>query len=78
MCVGVPGKIILIKGEKAKIKQDDHFHWVDISSFGDKLKKGDYLISYQGFAVNKVSSEEAEEIIKLMDGAGNARVKSSN
>ncbi|MGB9706786.1 MAG: HypC/HybG/HupF family hydrogenase formation chaperone [Microgenomates group bacterium] len=78
MCIGIPGKVILIKGGKAKIKQGGHLHWVDISSLEDEIKKGDYLITYQGAAINKISPKEAEEILRLMDSASDARVKSSN
>ena len=67
MCVGVPGKIISIKGKKAKVKQKKHCHWIDIASLGKKVKEGDYLIEYQGVAVNKIPAKEAEEIIRLMD-----------
>jgi len=78
MCVGIPGKVIEIKGSKAKIKQGRHFHWVNISSLEEKVKRGDYLITYQNTAVNKILPEEAEEILKLMDGAGNTRIKSTD
>jgi len=37
---------------------------------------GDYLITYQDTAVNRVSAEDAEKIIELMDGAGNTGVES--
>ncbi len=47
MCVGLPGKVIVIKGKKAKIKQNDHFHWVDVSCISEEIKIGDYLITYQ-------------------------------
>lgn len=75
MCVGLPGKVIAIKGKRAKIKQNDHFHWIDISYIGEEIKIGDYLITYQGAAVNKVSAEEAEEVLRLMDSACDAGVK---
>jgi hydrogenase assembly chaperone HypC/HupF len=78
MCIGIPGKVILIKGKRAKIKQGEHFHWVDTSSLQDKVKRGDYLITYQETAVNKISLKEAKEILKLMDGTGDARVESSD
>lgn len=67
MCVGIPGKVILIKGKRAKIKMGDHSHWVDISALSEKVKKGDYLISYQDTAINKLSKEEAEESLRLLD-----------
>jgi len=78
MCIGIPGKVILIKGENAKIKQGGHLHWVDISSLEDEVKKGDYLITYQETAINKISPQSAKEILGLMDSASDARVKSSN
>ena len=80
MCIGIPGKIILIKREKAEVEQEGHSHWVDISSLGEKIKIGDYLISYQNVAINKVSPKDAEEILKmmgpLMNGASDTGVKS--
>ncbi|MFH1840727.1 MAG: HypC/HybG/HupF family hydrogenase formation chaperone [Candidatus Shapirobacteria bacterium] len=78
MCISIPGKVILIKGGNAKIKQGGHFHWVNISSFEDEVKKGDYLITYQEVAINKISPKDAKEILRLMDSASDARVKSSN
>jgi len=78
MCVGVPGKVILKKGKKAKIKQGDHYHWVDLSSLNEAIKEGDYLITYQGVAINKISNKEAQEIFNLMDSASNTRIKGSN
>ena len=78
MCIGVPGKIVSIRGKEAKIKQGGHFHWVGISSLQEKVKMGDYLITYQDTAINKVLPKEAEEILKLMDGACDAGIKRSN
>ena len=60
----------------------DHSHWVDISALDQEVNQGDYLISYQNTAINKLSKQEAEESLKLFDtlmnSAGNTRVKSSN
>ena len=78
MCVGLPGKVISIKGKKAKIEQGDHFHWIDISCIGEEIKTGDYLITYQEAAINKVSVKDAEEVLKLMDSACDAGIKSAD
>lgn len=78
MCVGIPGKIILIKEKRAKIKQGNHFHWVDISVLEEKVKKGDYLLTYQKAATNKISAKEARDIFALMDSAGDAGVKGAD
>ncbi len=66
MCIGIPGKVILIKGDTAKIEQNGHFHWVNISSLTEKVKKGDYLLTYQDAAINKVSAKQAKEVSELM------------
>lgn len=65
MCLTLPGKIIKLNGQKAKIVQSDHTHWVDISAVG-KVKIGDYVVTYQGFAIDKVSFSEAQKTIKLL------------
>lgn len=78
MCISVPGKVILIKEKMAKVEQVGHFHWVDISPLEHPIKKGDYLITYQNTAINKILPKEAEEILKLMDSAGNTGVKRTN
>jgi hydrogenase assembly chaperone HypC/HupF len=78
MCVGIPGKVVLVKGNKAKIKQGGHFHWVDISSISGEVKEGDYLLTYLDAAVNKISKEDAQQVLDLMDSASDTGIKSSD
>ena len=66
MCLGIPGKVIKIKDKKVKVSQDGHYHWLDISLIEDEVKIGDYLLSYQEAAINKVPNKEAEEILSLI------------
>ena len=73
MCVGLPGKIIEMKGKKARIKQSDHFHWVDVSCVEGGVAIGDYLITYQGAGINKVSAKEAEEVLRLLGDVSEQR-----
>ena len=61
MCVGIPGQVVAIKGKKAKVKQEDHFHWLDTSLIKGGVKKGDWLLNYQDAAINKVSAKAAKE-----------------
>jgi len=78
MCIGFPGKVIEIKNNQAKVEQQDHSHWVDISTLKSKVEVGDYLLTYLDAAINKVSKEEAKEIFELMNGTSDARVKGTN
>lgn len=66
MCVGIPSKVISIKEKRVKVKQGDHTHWLDISSIDDKVKIGDYLLSYQEAAINKIPEHEAKKILSLI------------
>ena len=78
MCVGIPGKIIEINSNQAKILQGDHFHWVDISTISKKVEVGDYVICYQDAAINRISPDQAKEILELMNGAGNTGVEGAD
>ena len=66
MCLGIPGKVIKIKDKKVKVDQGDHCHWLDISLIDDVVKLGDYLLSYQHAAINKISKKQALEVLKLL------------
>ena len=66
MCVGVPGQIIKVSGSKAKVKQSGHSHWLDTSLINGGVQKGDWVISYQNAAINKVSAAAAREVINLL------------
>ena len=49
-----------------KIKLPDHEHWVDITMIEEGVKIGDYLLSYQEAAINKISPHQAKEVFKLL------------
>ncbi|MBD3208731.1 MAG: hypothetical protein GF370_04760 [Candidatus Nealsonbacteria bacterium] len=67
MCLELPSKVIEIKKERAKVKQDHKEScWVDLSTIKEKVKVGDYLIVYQKVAVNKIAKKEIEEMKHLM------------
>ena len=67
MCIGLPSKIIELKNNQAKVAQGDHTLWLDIAMVSDEnLQVGDYVLSYQNAAINKISREEAEKVIELL------------
>lgn len=70
MCLGIPGKVVFLKDKQAKISQSDHFHWVDISALEEKVALGDYLLTYQDTAINKVSPQQAKETLRLFKQGG--------
>jgi hydrogenase expression/formation protein HypC len=74
MCLSVPAKIIAVNGNSAKVSVGGTL--VDISlQLLDNVKTGDYVLVHTGFALQKVSEEEALETIELirqLDMAGEA------
>ncbi len=66
MCVEIPSRVVLVKDNQAKIKQGEHSCWIDISAIDEEVKEGDYLITYQNIAVNKVPQKEIDELLALI------------
>ncbi|MBN1263170.1 MAG: HypC/HybG/HupF family hydrogenase formation chaperone [Candidatus Pacebacteria bacterium] len=69
MCLGIPGRVIEIKENQAKVEQDGHSHWLDLGLITEKVEVGDFLLSYQQMAINKVAPREAQKTLKLFDKA---------
>lgn len=65
MCLAVPLKIISIKGkmgigELGRVKKKVSLMLLD------KVKVGDYVLLHAGFAINKLETKEAEELLQLL------------
>jgi hydrogenase expression/formation protein HypC len=69
MCLSVPAKIMAVNGNAAKVSVGGTL--VDISlQLLDDVKTGDYVLVHTGFALQKVSEEEALETIELIRQLG--------
>ncbi len=64
MCLAVPAEVLEIKGSEAILDFGGVKREANIS-FLDDVEVGDYLIVHVGFAIQKLSKEEAEESLKL-------------
>lgn len=67
MCLAFPGKIKKINGQSAVVDFDGIEKEINISLVGD-IKKGEYVIVHAGFAIEKVTKENKDEIDKLLEG----------
>ncbi len=66
MCLGIPGRIIEIKGLTAKVdvagaKKDASLKLLK------NAKVGEYVIIHAGFAIEKVDEEKARETLSLIE-----------
>lgn len=66
MCLAVPGKVVKIEGNKATTDFGGARREVNISMLED-VKLGEYVIVHVGYAIQKLSEEEALESIKIWE-----------
>jgi len=63
MCVAVPGKIIEIKGDFAKVNIMDNITQVNIKLVTAKV--GDYVLVHAGVVIEVMKKDMAEEILLM-------------
>ncbi|RQD77236.1 MAG: HypC/HybG/HupF family hydrogenase formation chaperone [Candidatus Syntrophonatronum acetioxidans] len=68
MCVGVPGKVVIINHETRTALVDSFGvpRWVGITLV-PHVEVDDYVLVHAGYALEKIDLEEAEERIKLWE-----------
>jgi len=65
MCLSIPYKIKELDGVKAVVRtHDNKDRQIDVKLLKN-LKVGDWVLSLNNFAIEKISAQEADEIIKL-------------
>ncbi len=65
MCLGIPGKIIEIDDIHATVTFGSVKRQIDIRLV-EGVKVGEYVLVHAGFAINKISKEDAEETLELI------------
>ena len=65
MCLAVPGKVLEIEGDRAKVDYGGVIRDANISMVPAKV--GDYVLVHAGFAIEIMDEEEAEKVIELWD-----------
>jgi hydrogenase expression/formation protein HypC len=66
MCLGIPMKVVEIQNNKAICEQGG----TSVEAYLDMLedvKVGDYVLIHAGFAIKKLSEEDASETIRLLN-----------
>ena len=64
MCLSIPVKIISIKDSIAEVAAGGTIFKAGLQMIED-AKPGDYVLLHAGFAIQKISEEEAEETIRI-------------
>ena len=63
MCVAVPGKVIKINGDYARVNVMDNLTDVNIRLVEPKI--GDYVLIHAGCAIEVIKEDAAREILDL-------------
>lgn len=66
MCLSIPAKVISIEGELARVSVGGTEYEASIQMVED-VNIGDYILLHTGFAIQKISAEDAEETLKLFE-----------
>lgn len=65
MCLSIPAKIISIEGSMADVSCGGTIFKAGLQMIDDP-KPGDYILLHAGFAIQKISEEEASETLRLL------------
>ena len=64
MCLAVPQEVITITGDRAEVALSGNVREADITLVDD-VNVGDWVLVHAGFAIEKLTREEAEETLRL-------------
>ena len=66
MCVGLPAKVVSIKNGSAIVDASGARREVSAELL-DELDPGDYVMVHAGIAIAKITSDDKEETVSVMD-----------
>jgi len=66
MCLSIPARIIFIEGSQAKVSAGGTVFTAGLQMI-ENARVGDYILLHAGFAIQKISPEEAAETLKLFN-----------
>jgi hydrogenase expression/formation protein HypC len=71
MCLSIPAKIVSIDGDMADVSSGGAIFRAGLQIIQD-ARVGDYVLMHAGFAIQKISEEDASETLKLLDELNNS------
>jgi len=65
MCLSIPARIISIEGSMAEVSAGGSIFKANLQMV-ENADIGDYILLHAGFAIQKISEEDAEETLRLL------------
>jgi len=66
MCLSIPAKVMSVDGDKAIVSVGGTNYEASLQLIDD-VKVGDYILLHTGFAIQKISEEEAIETLRVFE-----------
>lgn len=66
MCLSVPAEILSVEGEMAMASVGGAVREISLQLLDD-IKPGDFVLLHTGYALEKISREEAEETLRMLN-----------
>jgi hydrogenase expression/formation protein HypC len=67
MCLGVPGKVLVVEGDEATVDFWGVRKVVRLDVVDEPVRPGDYVLNHVGFAIRRIPAEQAEETLALYE-----------
>jgi hydrogenase expression/formation protein HypC len=71
LCLSIPAKIVHLEGRSATVDVMGNRREADVSLV-DEPQVGDYVLLHAGFAIEKMTAEDAAESLKIWEELANA------
>ena len=69
MCLAIPAEVIAIEGDDAQVSVGGVKKKISLALV-ENIAVGDYVLIHVGYALNKISPEEAQKTLELFAEAG--------
>jgi hydrogenase expression/formation protein HypC len=67
MCLAAPACVVSIDGNEAIVDYSGVQTTVRLDTLSESVAIGDYVLIHTGFAIQRLSKEDAEETLRLFD-----------
>lgn len=68
MCLGVPGRIVSVKGPVAVVDFWGVRREVSLDIVDEPVAPGDYILNHVGFAIRRIPEEDIRETLSMYEG----------
>jgi hydrogenase expression/formation protein HypC len=67
MCLGVPGRVIEVRGQTATVDFFGVQRETRLDVVDEPVAPGDYILNHVGFAIRKIPSQEIQDTLALYE-----------